>query len=149
MMVDKDYMQLALIEAQQAMTIGEVPVGAIIVKDGVVIASAHNERERTHDATAHAELLAIRKACAALDTWRLSGATLYVTLEPCAMCAGAIMNARLDRLVYGAADSAGGAVHSWFGIPFSRNMNHALEVCAGVREEQCRKILVEFFAKMR
>ena len=142
-------MQAALAEARRAGAEAEIPVGAVIVIDNKIIATGHNMREQLRDATAHAEIVAIRTACALLGRWRLADATLYVTLEPCAMCAGAIVNARINRLVYGAADIAAGAVHSWFGITFAGNLNHHPQVVAGIMEAECQKILLEFFGKVR
>lgn len=148
-MNDEEYMGLALSEAQKAYALGEVPIGAVVVKDGEVIASAHNLRETGHDATAHAEVLAIRRACEKLGHWRLTGATLYVTIEPCPMCAGALVMSRVDRLVYGAADYKAGAVESLFNITNHSSLNHRMEVRAGVREEECRTLMKEFFRERR
>lgn len=148
-MNDMDYMGLALEEAKKAYTIGEVPIGAIIVKDGEVIAAAHNLRETGHDATAHAEVMAIRQACEKIGHWRLTGATLYVTIEPCPMCAGALVMSRVARLVYGAADYKAGAVESLFNITNHSGLNHRIEVTAGVREEECRSLMKEFFRERR
>lgn len=148
-MNDEEYMGLALLEAQRAYDIGEVPIGAVIVKDGEVIATAYNLRETGHDATAHAEVLAIRRACEKIGHWRLTGATLYVTIEPCPMCAGALVMSRVDRLVYGAADYKAGAVESLFNITNHGGLNHRLEVRAGVREEECRNLMKDFFRMRR
>lgn len=148
-MNDMDYMGLALDEAKKAYRIGEVPIGAIVVKDGEVIAAAHNLRETGHDATAHAEVMAIRKACEKIGHWRLTGATLYVTIEPCPMCAGALVMSRVDRLVYGAADYKAGAVESLFNITNHSGLNHRMAVTAGVREEECRALMKEFFRERR
>ncbi|MFA6076205.1 MAG: tRNA adenosine(34) deaminase TadA [Negativicutes bacterium] len=148
-MDDYTFMEAALIEARYANEQGEVPVGAVIVVANKIVATGYNRREQLQDATAHAEIVAIRKACRELGRWRLTDATLYVTLEPCAMCAGAIVNARIKRLVYGASDSVAGAIHSWFGIPFAENLNHRPEVVAGIMEADCQKILLEFFGKVR
>lgn len=148
-MNDMDYMGLALEEAKKAYTIGEVPIGAIIVKDGEVIAAAHNLRETGHDATAHAEVMVIRQACEKIGHWRLTGATLYVTIEPCPMCAGALVMSRVARLVYGAADYKAGAVESLFNITNHSGLNHRMEVTAGVREEECRSLMKEFFRERR
>ena len=145
---DASFMEYALAEAQKAADIGEVPVGAVIVKDGKVIASAHNFRENGKIATAHAELLAIEEACRALGGWRLCGCTLYVTLEPCPMCAGAIINSRLDRVVYGAADPAAGCCKSIINVN-SYPFNHSFKVSAGVLEDKCSEILKTFFEKKR
>lgn len=146
--MDMTYMQEALTLARQGVELGEVPVGALVVKDGQVIARAHNERELLPDATAHAEVLAIRRACAALGTNRLSGCTLYVTLEPCPMCAGALVNARIDRVVFGAYDARGGACGSMLRIQkYPLYFMPAFE--GGVMAEECAAVLTEFFAKKR
>jgi len=146
---DNYFMDLALDEAKEAAEAGEIPVGAVIVVAGQVIARAHNEREATGDATAHAELLAIRKACETLHRWRLSDATLYVTLEPCPMCAGAIWNARMGRVVYGAYDSAAGACGSQFHILAQPALHCSTQVTAGVREQECLRILQDFLKARR
>ncbi len=142
------YMSLALAQARLAMELGEVPVGAVIVKDGAVIAEGCNRRETGHCATYHAEVLAIEQACKKLDGWRLSGCDLYVTLEPCPMCAGAIINARISRVFIGALDEKAGAVRSvtaMFEMPF----NHRPLVRYGVLQEECAAVLAEFFAGLR
>ncbi len=142
------YMSLALAQARLAMELGEVPVGAVIVKDGAVIAEGCNRRETGHCATYHAEVLAIEQACKKLDGWRLSGCNLYVTLEPCPMCAGAIINARISRVFIGALDEKAGAVRSvaaMFEMPF----NHRPLVRYGVLQEECAAVLAEFFAGLR
>ena len=146
---DEFYMGKALREAQTAAAVGEIPIGAIIVYQNKVIARAYNLRETLPCATAHAELLAIEKACRALNRWRLSGCTLYVTTEPCPMCAGAIVNARIDRLVYGCDDPKGGAVTSLFHIGTDERLNHQLEVVRGIRAEECATLLKDFFKKRR
>jgi tRNA(adenine34) deaminase len=149
-MVDHEaYMRLALAQAQAAADADEAPVGAVIVRDGQVLASARNEREALRDPTAHAEMIAITQAAAALDSWRLDGCTLYVTLEPCPMCAGAIVQARLPRLVYGAADPKAGAVRSLFQLADNPRLNHRAEIVAGVLAEDCGRILSEFFRRRR
>lgn len=142
-------MGLALEEAEKAFKLGEVPIGAILVKNGEVIARAHNMREHWNDATAHAEVIAIRQACEKLGSWRLAGATLYVTIEPCPMCAGALVLARVQRLVYGSNDYKAGAVESIFNIVQNGALNHRLDVTAGVREEECANIMREFFRMRR
>lgn len=142
------YMSLALAQARLAMELGEVPVGAVIVKDGAVIAEGCNRRETGHCATYHAEVLAIEEACKRLDGWRLSGCDLYVTLEPCPMCAGAIINARVSRVFIGALDEKAGAVRSvaaMFEMPF----NHRPLVRCGVLQEECAAVLAQFFASLR
>ena len=147
-MNDMTYMKQALALAEQGAALGEVPVGALVVKDGQVVATAHNEREILPDATAHAEVLAIRRACAALGTNRLSGCTLYVTLEPCPMCVGALVNARIDRVVFGAYDARGGACGSLMRIQ-KYPLYFMPEFSGGVMEQECAAILTEFFAKKR
>lgn len=146
---DEFYMGKALEEAELAAAVGEIPIGAVIVYQQKAIARAYNLRESLPCATAHAELLAIEKACRVLGRWRLSGCTLYVTVEPCAMCAGAIVNSRLDRLVYGCDDPKGGAVRSLFQIADNPALNHRAEVTAGVRAEECSAILRSFFRQRR
>lgn len=146
---DEVYMRRALREAEEAFEIGEVPIGAALVLDGAVIAAAHNLREAQHDATAHAELLVIRQACAALGRWRLTGGTLYVTVEPCPMCAGALVMSRIARVVYGVPDSKAGAVESLFNIVGHPALNHRVEVTAGVLEDECRALLQHFFQARR
>ncbi|WP_139025434.1 tRNA adenosine(34) deaminase TadA [Acetonema longum] len=148
-MTDEYYMGLALAEAQAAFQIGEVPIGAVIVMDGQVVAAGHNLRETWHDATAHAEIIAIRQACERLSRWRLTGATLYVTIEPCPMCAGALIMSRIDRLVYGSSDYKAGAVESIFNIVQNEALNHQLAVTAGVRAEECARIMRDFFRMRR
>lgn len=149
-MHDNDYfMGLALAEARRAYALGEVPIGAVLVVDGAAVAAAHNRRETWRDATAHAELIAIQQACRILGRWRLTGATLYVTIEPCPMCAGAIVLSRIDRLVYGSADYKAGAVESLFNIVQHDALNHRVEVLAGVRSEECASLMKEFFRERR
>ena len=148
-MDDRVYMQLALEQAQLAFDLGEVPIGAVLVMDGEVIARAHNRRETWHDATAHAELMVIQQACKTLGRWRLSGATLYVTIEPCTMCAGAMVLARVDRVVYGSPDPKAGAAESLFNVVDNQALNHRLQVTAGVMEEECRDIMKAFFRQRR
>lgn len=145
---DEFYMQLAIEEAKKAAARGEIPIGAVLVADGKVITAAHNMRETWHDATAHAEMIAIIEACALLERWRLSDATLYVTVEPCPMCAGAIVNSRIKRLVYGCPDAKAGAAESIFNVVSNPNLNHTVEVTSGVCEETCAAVLKDFF-KMR
>jgi len=142
-------MREALRMAQAALEHDEVPVGCLIVHDGRVVGRAHNQREMLQDPTAHAEMIAITQAAEALGSWRLTGCTLYVTLEPCAMCAGAMVLARLDRLVYGAGDPKAGAVDSVFKLLEEPRLNHRIKVTAGVRREECGAILTQFFRKKR
>ncbi len=146
---DLRLMARALAMASRAALRGEVPVGAVIARGDRVIAAASNRRESARDATAHAELLAIRAACARLGGWRLTGLTLYVTLEPCPMCAGALVQARVARLVYGAADPKAGAAGSLFDIPRDSRLNHRPMVTAGVLEEASVRLLQEFFRAKR
>ena len=145
---DMIYMKHALELADKAAALGEVPVGAVVVKEGQIIAEAHNERELLPDATAHAEVLAIRRACAALGTNRLTGCTLYVTLEPCPMCAGALVNARVDRVVFGAYDARGGACGSMMRIQ-KYPLYFMPEFEGGVMERECAAVLTGFFVKRR
>lgn len=146
---DRAHMALALALAREAAALGEVPVGAVIVREGKVLAQAFNLRETLHDATAHAERVAITLAGRALGRWRLDGCTLYVTLEPCAMCAGAIVLSRLDRVVYGAADPKAGACRSLYRILSDRRLNHRPEVTPGLMERECAEILTLFFQERR
>ena len=139
----------ALEEAKTAYAVGEIPIGAVIIYQKKAIARAYNLRESLPCATAHAELLAIEKACRVLGRWRLSGCTLYVTCEPCPMCAGAIVNSRLDRVVYGCADPKAGAVRSLFQLADSPLLNHRAAVTAGVRADECAALLKEFFRRKR
>ncbi len=146
---DVAFMREALEEAQQAAEVGEVPVGAVVVHRGHVIARAHNRREIDNDPTAHAEILAMRDAAEALGQWRMEGCTLYVTLEPCFMCAGAIVNGRIERLVYGATDPKAGAVGSLANVPADARLNHRPDVSDGVLAAECGAILKDFFAARR
>ena len=143
-----EYMQMALIEAQEAAREGEIPVGAVIVKDGEVIASAHNNREATGDATGHAEVLAIREACRVLGGWHLEKCTLYVTLEPCPMCMGAIVNSRLGKVVFSAKDAKAGACGSVIDLR-SYPLNHKPSVESGFMSEESLALLSEFFKEKR
>lgn len=142
-------MSLALAEARRAAEHDDVPIGAVVVKDGEVIASAANERELRKDPTAHAEILALRAASEALGSWRLTGCTLYVTLEPCPMCAGALVLARVDKVVYGAQDPKAGAAYSLYNIVQDPRLNHQLEVVADVLAEGCAEVLTAFFRDRR
>ena len=143
------YMALAYAQAQAALAADEVPVGAVIVSQGNVLAAAHNGREQLRDPTAHAEMVAITQAAAAVDSWRLEGCTLYVTLEPCPMCAGAILQARIHTVVYGAEDPKAGAVCSLYTLLDDARLNHRAEVIGGVMADPCGQILTDFFAAKR
>ncbi len=148
-MDDDRAMLLALDEARAAAAHGDVPVGALVLLDGEVVASRHNERERLGDPTAHAEVLALRDAAAASGTWRLTGATLVVTLEPCPMCAGAALAARVDRIVFGAADPKAGATGSLYNLAVDERLNHTCAVVHGVRAHDSAALLESFFAERR
>ena len=148
MMTDIDFMKEAILEAEKAAAIGEVPIGAVIVRNGEIIARAHNERETKKDATRHAEVIAIERACAALHGWRLIGCDLYVTLEPCPMCAGAIVNSRIVRVIYGASDLRAGAFGSVLDLN-SYPLNHKPEIIKGVLAEECLAPIQAFFKKKR
>ena len=147
-MKENDFMNIALKEAELASSEGEVPVGAVIIKDGEIIASARNNRESTGDATGHAELLAIREACQALGGWHLEKCTLYVTLEPCPMCMGAIINSRIGKVVFGAKDAKAGACGSVLNM-CSYPLNHKPVINPGFMAEECAALLTEFFKKIR
>ena len=151
MVSDQDivYMHTALREAQEAAQADEVPVGAVVVYEHKVIGRAHNQRELLGDPTAHAEMLALTQAASYLGNWRLHGCTLYVTLEPCPMCAGAMVLARIDRLVYGPTDPKAGACQTLYRIVDDQRLNHRVEVVSGVLAQPCEALLKEFFAKKR
>ncbi len=145
---DENFMRLAIEQAQIAAALGEIPVGAVVVKDGQVIGRGYNRREVDSSATAHAEVLAIEDACKVLGTWRLTDCELYVTLEPCPMCAGAIINSRIRRVIYGVKDERAGccgSVADFFAMPF----NHTPLSRSGILEEDCRKLLTDFFQQLR
>lgn len=147
---DAQGMRLALAEAERAYALGEVPIGAVILDEtGEVIASGYNLRETQHDATAHAELIAIRRACQRLGRWRLTGLTLYVTIEPCPMCAGAVVMSRISRVVYGSTDTKAGACESLFNITGNPALNHHPEMLAGVLADECSQIIKRFFRERR
>jgi tRNA(adenine34) deaminase len=139
----------AIREAEKASARGEVPIGAVIVRDGAIISRGYNLREGKQDPAAHAELIAIRKAAKKLGNWRLGGTTLYVTLEPCIMCMGAIILARIDKVVFGCYDPKGGAAGSLYDFSDDRRLNHRLALVAGVREAECAALLSDFFAALR
>ena len=146
---DRRAMEQAIAEARAAVAHDDVPVGAVVVRDGVVIAARHNERELTGDPTAHAEVLALRDAASSVGHWRLDGCTLYVTLEPCAMCAGAIVNSRVDRVVYAASDPKAGAVRSLFRIADDVRLNHRAQIEQGLLADESSLLLKSFFAARR
>jgi len=146
---DEDFMALALAEAKKAFQLGEVPVGCVIVLKDKIIARAHNLRETKKDPTAHAEILAIKKAAQRMGGWRLLNAIMYVTVEPCAMCAGAIYQARIERLVFGVDDPKAGAIKSLFSILDSKKINHRVAVSGGVLQKDCSEILSGFFKQNR
>ncbi|MEW6189600.1 MAG: tRNA adenosine(34) deaminase TadA [Actinomycetota bacterium] len=146
---DEKYMQLAMEEAKIAAEQGEVPVGAVVVFQGEVISRAHNECETQDDPTAHAEILAIKKTSKYLKGWRLTDCTIYVTKEPCPMCAGAIYQARIKRLVYGVGDKKAGAAGTLFNILQDKRLNHQVEIVSGVCEKECQELLQKFFQKLR
>ena len=147
--MDNYFMEMALVEARKAEDIGEVPIGAVIVKDNKVIASGYNERETLKNPLAHAEIIAINNASKALDSWRLLECTLYVTIEPCSMCAGAIVNSRIQRVVIGAMDPKMGACGSVVDLVRHEKFNHRVELVQGVLEEECSNIIKQFFKKLR
>jgi tRNA(adenine34) deaminase len=146
---DEYWMARALELAQMARYIGEIPVGAVVTLGSQLVAEAHNEKEQNSDATAHAEVLAIQRASKSLGRWRLKDCTLYVTLEPCLMCVGAVISARLDRLVYGALDKKAGAVESTFKLSDTTHFNHYPQLTSGILAEQSGKIIKEFFQELR
>ena len=148
-MRDLELMQEALKEAQLALDEGELPIGCVIARNGEIIARGHNLREQTNDPTAHAEIIAMRRAAEVLSSWRLEGCTLYVTLEPCPMCAGAISQARVERLVYGAADERYGCAGSVYRIPEDPAFNHFCPCDGGILEEECSSLLHDFFKDRR
>ncbi len=146
---DQQFMRVAIDQAEIARENGDVPVGAVIVHEGRLIAKAYNQRQQLNDPTAHAEIIALTQAAEAVGSWRLDGCTIYVTLEPCTMCAGALVLARMDRLVYGCNDLKTGACGSLYNIVQDERLNHRLEVTSGVLEDQCRRQLQEFFTGRR
>ena len=146
---DERYMQVAIEQARIAEENGDVPIGAVIVHESQIIGKAYNQREQLQDPTAHAEIIALTQAAAALENWHLNGCTMYVTLEPCPMCAGALVLSRMDRLVYGCDDPKAGACKSLYNIVQDERLNHRLEVTSGVLAEQCSKLLRDFFSQRR
>lgn len=149
MNLDEKYMRIALKEAQKAIIFDEVPVGAIIVKDGKIISRAFNKKETTNDPTSHAEVNAIRKACKKLNSWRLEDATIYVTVEPCSMCAGTLLQCRIGRIVYGAKDPKGGAIESSLKLFDAKNINHHPQILGGVLQQECSSIISNYFKSKR
>jgi len=147
--MDESWMAEALVEARKAAAEGEVPIGSVVVFDGRIVGRGRNARERLHDPTAHAEILALQEAARSLGRWRLTGATIYATLEPCPMCAGALVNARIDRLVYAVADPKAGAAGTLFDVPRDPRLNHQLQVESGVLADLCGALLREFFKARR
>lgn len=145
----EEFMKEALIEAQKALALKEVPIGAVVVKNGVIVGRGYNLRETAKDPTAHAEIIAIREASKTLGGWRLMDCDLYVTIEPCPMCAGAIMLSRIKRLIIGAMDAKGGAAGSLLSIPEDERFNHKTEIITGVLEEECSQIMKDFFRELR
>ncbi|MEK5230200.1 tRNA adenosine(34) deaminase TadA [Lysinibacillus sp. FSL K6-0232] len=146
---DQQFMQEALMEAKKAAALGEVPIGAVLVYNGEIIARAHNLRETSQNATTHAELLAIQQGCKKIGSWRLENTTLYVTLEPCPMCAGAILQSRIPRVVYGARDSKAGCVDSLYRLLNDARLNHECKVTEGILAAECGQILTNFFKALR
>ena len=147
--VDERFMDLAIEEAKKAHAAGEVPVGAVIVSEGVVVARAFNRPIGLHDPTAHAEITAMREVCSQQANYRLSNATMYCTVEPCMMCAGAMIHARLQRLVFGTSDPKAGAAGALYNVLTDPRLNHRVEVVSGIREETCAALLRDFFAQRR
>ena len=146
---DEQYMRLAIDQAKIAEENGDVPIGAVIVYQDQIIGKAYNQRQQLQDPTAHAEIIALTQAASFLESWRLNGCTMYVTLEPCPMCAGALVLARIDRLVYGCDDPKTGAVKSLYNIVQDERLNHRLEVTSGVLAEECSELLQDFFQRRR
>ena len=147
--IDEKFMREALAEARAAAAVGEVPIGAIVVRDGEIVARAHNRRELDQDPSAHAEFAALCAAARSLGRWRLSDCTVYVTLEPCCMCAGLMVNARVGRCVYGAADAKAGALGSLYDLNADSRLNHRFNVTAGVLADECRELLSNYFGGLR
>ena len=146
---DEQYMQLALEQAVLAAELGEIPIGAVVVNPDGIVAQAHNRRELDHDPSAHAEFIALRDAAAKLERWRLSDCTVYVTLEPCPMCAGLMQQARIKRCVYAATDEKAGALGTLYRLHDDERLNHSFQVSSGALEEEARTLLQDFFARLR
>ena len=149
MTINEKYMKAAIKEAMKAQDIDEVPIGCVVVKDGEIIARGYNKREKEQDATSHAELKTLQKACKKLKSWRLVGCDIYVTLEPCLMCAGAIIQSRIENVYFGAYDPKGGAFGSSINVLDAKNINHRPNVCGGILEAECSQILKGYFKKKR
>jgi tRNA(adenine34) deaminase len=149
MILNPEFMEEALLEAEKAYELDEVPIGAVVVKDGRIIGRGHNLRERDKDPTLHAEMIAIRQASAVLGGWRLMDCDLYVTIEPCPMCAGAIQQARIKRLVFGARDPKAGCAGSLYNLLEDPRFNHRVEVTEGIMEDQCSQIMKDYFKQKR
>ena len=149
MTINEKYMKAAIKEAMKAQDIDEVPIGCVVVKDGKIIARGYNKREKEQDATSHAELKTLQKACKKLKSWRLVGCDIYVTLEPCLMCAGAIIQSRIENVYFGAYDPKGGAFGSSINVLDAKNINHRPNVCGGILEAECSQILKGYFKKKR
>ena len=147
--MNEKFMKAAIKEAEKAEREDEVPIGAVIVKDGKIIARAHNTTERTQDATCHAELSAVKKACKKLKSWRLDNAEIYITVEPCAMCAGAIANARIKKVYFGAYERKSGCAESKYPVLTENGLNHSAEFSGGIMEETCAKLLKNYFKQKR
>jgi len=146
---DEQFMRLAITQAAIAQENGDVPIGAVVVREGQIIGKAYNQREQLQDPTAHAEIIALTQAAAALENWHLNGCTMYVTLEPCPMCAGALVLARIERLVYGCDDPKAGACGSLYNIVQDERLNHRIEVTSGVLADECSELLQQFFQNRR
>jgi tRNA(adenine34) deaminase len=146
---DKELMQIAIEQAQIAEENGDVPIGAVIVYQNQIIGRAYNQREQLQDPTAHAEIIALTQAAAFLESWRLLGCTMYVTLEPCTMCAGALVLARIERLVYGCDDPKTGAIKSLYNIVTDERLNHIIDVTSGILSDECSELLQQFFRRRR
>jgi tRNA(adenine34) deaminase len=146
---DREFMTVAIREAEAALAKEEIPIGAVVVKDGMIISRSHNQKEFLNNPTAHAEILALSQAAKEIKNWRLVGCTIYVTLEPCPMCAGAIQQARIARLVYGTADKKAGAAGSLMNLVDHPSLNHRLRITSGVEADKCQKLLNMFFKRLR
>ncbi len=148
-LIDERMMRQALVGAERALESDDVPVGAVVVHEGSIIGRGYNQRELLQDPTAHAEMIALTAAASAMETWRLEGCTMYVTLEPCVMCAGALVLARMERLVFGAYDPKAGACGSVYNVVEDERLNHRLQVTSGILADECGAMLTEFFARKR